>query len=171
MSGLSGFMLSCIILNCDILYTDVIHSPCKHNKMSYAQTLHGSIFSRVKITSSGIVNSVHQAAPPKSSSAPIPQGATSFLWLLGQTVQDLGDVRFLHLRGVSQRTHEASLGHGLLTLGGFHGNLLCFHCLHCWGHDVRRMGENCQNQMRLEPRFARTLRFIQNPATGRLIDC
>ena len=88
MSGLSGFMLSCIILNCDILYTDVIHSPCKHNnmsyaqsKMSYAQTLHGSIFSRVKITSSGIVNSVHQAAPPKSSCAPIPQGATSFLWL------------------------------------------------------------------------------------------
>ena len=85
MSGLSGFMLSCIILNCDILYTDVIHSPCKHNKMSYAQTkmsyaqtLHGSIFSRVKITSSGIVNRVHQAAPPKSSCAPTPKVPLAF---------------------------------------------------------------------------------------------
>ena len=70
---------------------------------------------------------------------------------LRQTVQNLGDVRLLHLCHISQRTHELSLGHDLLTLHGFHRGvgLGRLHCLH-WGHDVGTVWENYCRSLSLD---------------------
>ena len=57
---------------------------------------------------------------------------------LSQRVQDLGNVRPLELSCIDQLTKKSSLWHCLLTLHGFHCNLLCLHRL-CWGHDFRKV--------------------------------